>query len=1684
MTSATSCGTGPTIRIPLGAAATFPYTIAQSAAVIGSQIVNGDLVITLADFTQSTSGTIGLSLTAPNGTTVNGTTWTLQPTLTFSDGVTPSATAPAAVTSTATSSTFLNALNKSADKDFYRVGETVKYSIYYACFQLGTGFQNAELVTIVDTLPAGLTYVSSTPAAVVNGNTVTWTLTGNDIGFYCKVRGPGPSTLTVNATVDNGVASGTRLTNTVNATVDPIGNDPVSTGTTSMDVTVTDQQIPMGSVGKTATGPLRGGSATSTDGTYPGPWTSGTPSVPADVLAGAGTGLLAAAYRVEIRNPVQGMQWTAIDPMPCNSNASGVQYDSYSSSSGTLCTNPAFNPTYVTVGTSPINSSDTAVGVPSGFVPSARLIDGTTVPLTVVSNDGTPLANGPRAVLYQVPTAVVGQVAELIFPRTAGMDSRFTAIDIGGYVSDSRAGGDILRNRANVAFFAPGSDPRSASIGATDSPFAALYVKGEAQIGVRKSVNYAAIGNITWGVQGSLATRAPIGGGYSITDTFPADLPNLTIQNVTITRPGQASTTLPYTVTAGTNPVTGQQTRTVTFTAADINSLLTARGGRLTVAFTVAGAPDYAGTYTNTVAASLAGTPVDNGVCLDGATPRTGNPYSCVTSATATIQPPLTSDAVQLTKAVQGSSDTVFKTYPAIGVVPATGGTATYRLNWTNKSASPMAGVTLYDLLPRPGDHGTLASNATAPRGSSFQPALTAIGAIPTGVTLSYSTATNPCRDEVFPDAQNSGCVNDWSTTAPANLADVTALKLASSASYNFTEGIEFTYDVTTPMITPTQIAWNTVASAQTNQRTGSTVAPIESSKVGVAQAGLTHLRINKTLNTAPEAVVPNGVLDYTVTVTNDGTTDLHDVVATDTIPAGTTIWYVPQATSTTATTATWNVGTLAVGQQVSYDIQVQLPVGPQVKTGDTYVNRLAVVSSDNPPTDAGNPCPDNSSQSCVPAVITPHPQLVHTKTVDKATALPGDTLTYTIAVTNIGDAPGGFNRGTDTLPVGVTFVSGSSDSPTGFVSGGPLNRNVVYSGASGSSAIQPGQSIHYTIVVKVNADAWGKRLINYERMLGAANFSAKPCTDEQRVASGSTATSAIFTTYFSCAETVIPVAQPGIGLVKTASAPANGQGFVAGEKVTYTFRATNTGNTPLASVTVTDTAFTNGAGTTVQLDGAPTAPVGFDGTLTPGGSVDFTATYTVTATDAQAGGTLTNTATATATVPRSVNYAGAPPTATSSSQAPVGKAQISLVKTASPVAGAKAGDVVTYRFVATNTGNLTLTDVALTERSFTNGAGDVLHLDAAPTVETPAGWNGSLTPGQSVTWTAPYTVTTADVRAAGSIQNLAEVSGNPPRRNPTDPVTPVTGQDVAIITPAAAVPSIALEKTVSLPANGEAFVEGETASFSFRVTNTGDTMLTGVNVREKEFTDANGRALTLTTGPTAPSRFSGSLNPGESVTFTGTYLITAADLGAGPLTNIATATGTPPTGPDVRSDGDVSVPTAAPRLALLKTSDVATAQPGQVVTYTFAITNTGNITATDVTVSEDSFIDASGHAIALDTPPLATDADRAATLRPGQTVTFLGRHTVAAQEATGALINTATARATLGGRPVSSPPSSAVVTVNPLPSPADNPVAQVWLAVTGTPGIPLAVAGVGTLLFSLGIALLFWRRRTARLRS
>ncbi len=402
--------------------------------------------------------------------------------------------------------------------------------------------------------------------------------------------------------------------------------------------------------------------------------------------------------------------------------------------------------------------------------------------------------------------------------------------------------------------------------------------------------------------------------------------------------------------------------------------------------------------------------------------------------------------------------------------------------------------------------------------------------------------------------------------------------------------------------------------------------------------------------------------------------------------------------------------------------------------------------------------------------------------------------------------------------------------------------------------------------------------------------------------------------------ETVLAITSPSIMVLKTGTSHFGGDGIPqAGEPITYAFAVTNTGNVTLTNITVTDPL--------VTVSGGPLA------SLAPGATNNstFTATYILTQADINAG-TFTNIATATGTPPTGPNVMDTDDDTQLLNQTP----SILLTKTGTidqsivpPNGNANAGDQINYVFTVTNTGNVTLTNVTLTD----------------PLVTMMGGPIASLAPGASnnSTFTATYTLLQSDIDA-GTFTNVAAATGTPPiGADVTD-----TDDDTQ---PLNAAPSIELLKTGTLDnsvvASNLISNVGDVITYVFTVTNAGNVTLTNVTINDPLVPVMGGPILSLAPGVS------------DNITFTGMHVLTQADLDAFTFTNTATVTGTPPTGPNVTDTDDDTQPlNVVASIELLKVGTPnfgmdGLPQAGETITYAFTITNTGVVTLTNVTLTD-----------------------------------------------------------------------------------------------------------------------------------
>lgn len=226
---------------------------------------------------------------------------------------------------------------------------------------------------------------------------------------------------------------------------------------------------------------------------------------------------------------------------------------------------------------------------------------------------------------------------------------------------------------------------------------------------------------------------------------------------------------------------------------------------------------------------------------------------------------------------------------------------------------------------------------------------------------------------------------------------------------------------------------------------------------------------------------------------------------------------------------------------------------------------------------------------------------------------------------------------------------------------------------------------------------------------------------------------------------TVNPVPDYGLTISKTAdtaNVPA------AGAVISYTITVTNTGDTALTGISVSDTLDQNGTATTLTLSG-PSGDGGVSGVMEPAEVWIYTASHTVTQGQIDDANDLVNTVV--------FDPSETAPVSDSATTTITASPSLSITKSANDTIGVTAGQVVTYTYTITNTGNQTVSAIKLADSHGGSGSAPVPDPDAATlTDNAPAGdstnpttgdgeWD-ALAPGDVLTVTATYTVTQTDM--------------------------------------------------------------------------------------------------------------------------------------------------------------------------------------------------------------------------------------------------------------------------------------------------------------------------------------------------
>ncbi|MEQ8995170.1 MAG: DUF11 domain-containing protein [Coleofasciculus sp. B1-GNL1-01] len=180
--------------------------------------------------------------------------------------------------------------------------------------------------------------------------------------------------------------------------------------------------------------------------------------------------------------------------------------------------------------------------------------------------------------------------------------------------------------------------------------------------------------------------------------------------------------------------------------------------------------------------------------------------------------------------------------------------------------------------------------------------------------------------------------------------------------------------------------------------------------------------------------------LTYTVTLQNDGPDTATNVAVSEQVPEGLTFSsFEASQGSYDSNTGEWSVGNLNNGASATLQITAQVNTDQPV-TNTAQVSRSDQLDPDSIPAN-GVPGEDDQASVTLPQELA---DLSLLKTVDSTTISPGQNITYTLILTNDGPATATGVGITERLPSGLTFVSanasrGSYDNNTGIWSVGTL---------------------------------------------------------------------------------------------------------------------------------------------------------------------------------------------------------------------------------------------------------------------------------------------------------------------------------------------------------------------------------------------------------------------------------------------------------------------------------------------------------------------------------------------------------------------------------------------------------------------------------------------------------------------
>jgi uncharacterized repeat protein (TIGR01451 family)/fimbrial isopeptide formation D2 family protein len=781
----------------------------------------------------------------------------------------------------------------------------------------------------------------------------------------------------------------------------------------------------------------------------------------------------------------------------------------------------------------------------------------------------------------------------------------------------------------------------------------------------------------------------------------------------------------------------------------------------------------------------------------------------------------------------------------------------------------------------------------------------------------------------------------------------------------------------------------------------------------------------------APNPASPNDVVTVTLVVSNTGLSTMFDVVVEDVLvnaqfsnftegstPAGFTF-----STTTTGLTTTirYTGGDIPAGASRTFTFTATLAGS---LTHGTVVPNVATVTQATtlPGSDPNERDEPDVSGSANLNIITPDLRL--TKTDGLTTVVPGQTVTYTLTITNTNARAADNVVVTETVPANTTFNAAAS-LPTVWSCADGAAAGTTCTTSLGTLAGAASTSVRFAVNVVNPAPAGVTAITNTASVGDDGTHGADPTPANNTASDTNTLNAA-----------------PDLQISKTDGSISTTPGSV----IAYTLTYTNAGNQDATGVSLTETVPAN------------TTFTGTGWSCTPNNNAGSICTFTVGALGAGASGTATFTVTVNATVPAGVTQIantavigddgtnGPDPTPgdnTSSDTTPLDAApNLQITKTDGGISTTPGG-VIAYTLTYTNAGNQDATGVSLTETVPAN------------TTFTGTGWSctpnnnaGSICTftvgalGAGASGTATFTVTVNATVPAGvtQIANTA-VIGDDGTNGPDPTPGDNTSSDT---TPLDAAPNLQITKTDG----GISTTPGGVIAYTLTYTNAGNQDATGVSLTETvpANTTFTGTGWSCTPNNNAGSICTftvGTLNAGASGT--ASFAVTVNNplpLGVTQIANTAVIGDDGTNGPEPTPGDNTSsdtTPLNSAGIVLTKEVTPGTAAFGQPITYTLRFTNTGALTLNPVTLTDT--LPAGFNFIAGSATPVAPDVNAApllvwnnlGPLTSGQSlvVTFA---VTASPGALGTFVNVADVSGlTPGGQTVTDTASAPIVLADPV---------------------------------------------------